>query len=599
MQNNPLRTLLCFTLVFTLQGLEALASTEVLQAGERQEQGQDNPIEPAKAVIFDAVTHEQVEALKKIPDLVQRLNERYKSVVEDCGEGISALGCSGLRLRRVKSGSTFPFWSYRPAAKAIESVTFSYLRADSLNNSADISSGYILMDDATAISKGKSMPPARCIYPFMAGTQNQGRSLHGCGFPQSKAQARDDESTCMTPEMNITDKEAWVNHFKAAKQDRLKQCSFSTKVPEQLIAALQARKMVPAVAASFGNELLLKAWDEDNPSALPIETLFFNAANAGSFDTALEMRKAYYAKTNVLLPIVRLDFSAPENNIVTALSQDESRQLHRDEEGRQVSDALNLRYANVSKQSCDGKAALYCSGVILRTTTYGSNYHVWDPSDRSVQSKTVSFSYVRQDTGIKELAWDTLYQGLIFKQLDSVSAPGMYPLKPLCIYPTDAATWLRKSQGCGAHQDFASQSGPCQVQNITTLAEFKHHFRLVADNNAQFTNRNKHQCSLAMTPEAFEQSLLARSLDTLNPAQRAHHNELMIEAWPQNIPKQLPLEAFFWQNPGNNTSGRDQAKLMQRDLLNTAGMWIPVIRLNLKAANAAEVFTYAPEDQAN
>ncbi|WP_296230256.1 hypothetical protein [Pseudomonas sp. UBA4617] len=127
--------------------------------------------------------------------------------------------------------------------------------------------------------------------------------------------------------------------------------------------------------------------------------------------------------------------------------------------------------------------------------------------------------------------------------------------------------------------------------------QFKTHFQAVVGNTSAFNERNKHQCSMGITPSTVRISFDTRNNNTVNPQQRAHHNELMIGTWPQDIPDLLPLEAFFWLASADN-NGLEQAKNMQRDLMTTAKLWVPVIRLNLKAANPAETFAYATEDQA-
>lgn len=543
---------------------------------------------PARPEISTAGAAEQQQQLTAEPDLIDRLNARYMSSAASCSGGTSALQCSGLILRRSVFNSDYDFWTHSPAAKALGSSTFSFFRHDTRTNGGDMFSGMIFMDFDTARQHSKDLPQLRCIYPFMATTQGMNRPLHGCGFPNSQANPRPDESTCATLADPAITSAKWIAHFKSVGSDVVKQCSLSTQAPAQLITSIQARQQLPDVAFYYLNELLIATWDETKPEALPIEAFFFNTAKPGAFDNALSLQKAYYQKTQIWRPIVGLNFQAADNKIVTRLSEIE--------EGKQTSNALNLRYAN-TRDRCGSNASLDCNGVIIRTAAYAAGSHVWNPGDKHVKNNGVAFSYIRADSGINVLAWNTRYQGFIFKQLDSLREPGTHQLQAACIFPTDGSTDAR-TQACGAHKDYPTASDTCASQGITTLAQFKTHFQSVAGNTSYYNARNKHQCSLPTSQAGVDISMKARNNDTLNPAQRAHHNEVIIRAWPQNIPNQLPLEAFFWWNPNNDASGLAQAKDMQRDLLKTAAKWIPVVRLDFKATNPDQIFMYAPEDQA-
>jgi len=323
--------------------LSASAEDQSTLAGadDRREQGQQEPITPARNVVQ---SEEQAELLRRLaasPKLIERLNNRYQNTRASCPDGRTPLYCTGLLIRRSVYSSSFDFWTHSPAAKALGSVTLSFIRADANTNGNDISSGFILMDDATAQAREKQMPSFRCIYPFSAGTQNANRPLHGCGFANSEAPPRVDESTCGTladPAITAT---RWIANFQRFGSNRANQCSLSTKVPTQVIASLEVRQQLSTPTDTYGNELLAELWDEQKPESLPIEAFFFNPKKSGSFSSALELRDAYYIKTSQLLPLVRLDFNASGNAIVTALSEQE--------QGEQISNGLNLRLATLAK----------------------------------------------------------------------------------------------------------------------------------------------------------------------------------------------------------------------------------------------------------
>jgi hypothetical protein len=74
-------------------------------------------------------------------------------------------------------------------------------------------------------------------------------------------------------------------------------------------------------------------------------------------------------------------------------------------------------------------------------------------------------------------------------------------------------------------------------------------------------------------------------------------NELIMAAWTESNPEQMPLEAFTINaqaaNPGNGLAG---AQFIQRDYFQVTGRFIPVVRVSF-AEGTPQVFTYDPADQ--
>ncbi|MDC9594969.1 N-acyl homoserine lactonase, partial [Xenorhabdus sp. IM139775] len=88
--------------------------------------------------------------------------------------------------------------------------------------------------------------------------------------------------------------------------------------------------------------------------------------------------------------------------------------------------------------------------------------------------------------------------------------------------------------------------------------------------------------------DAFIQGVQARLQLSLTV-----NNELILATWPQNIPHELPIEAFFYLSEGLAGAQHDQ-----RDFHNTTGKIIPIIRIELPANYSQDAtFTYNPEDQ--
>ncbi|HGM5582469.1 TPA: hypothetical protein ACKP22_004186 [Pseudomonas putida] len=594
------RVFVYFCAVFGVLGhLPSLAAAEQAAKQGPDQQGEEEPSEPAG---FMPLNQTAVSKRKEL-SLIEELNRRYNYEAKNCGTNISALNCSGIIVRRSKPQDGPDFWKIeKPAVKKIDSVTFSWLRVDGASDSNDLSSGFIYMDKSTARDSGYELPSPRCIYPVMAGTQNAGRELNGCGPVRTTVTARPnnpDQSYCKALRAEKLD--SWLTHFKqTSKPKRDDQCSLSAQDPEQLITSLNARKSLSNDASiskevkSYGNELLIPLWKEDKVNQLPIEAFFFKTADSGAFDFTLKLRESFYNKTGRMVPLVGVQFSTKDTHVFKPLT--------RDQQGRATANALNLRYAKTD-QNCNGQVSLYCNGVLVRTLKFSPSIRAWNPTKKSVDSGAVSFSYLRADQGIKQLAW-TFYQGLIFSELDAVNQRRIYPIEPKCMYPIDGSTYNRASEGCGAHKKHTETSKQCATYKITTFDQYKKHFTRVDNNDRDYSDRNEQQCSLAINKVEFNLAMITRHPEyrggMLNNQQLISHNELIIKTWPQDIPDLLPLDGFFYQYTGSKTDADalDQAKKMQKDLeKNSNGLWKPVIRLNLAATTRDGFATYRAQDQ--
>jgi len=71
-------------------------------------------------------------------------------------------------------------------------------------------------------------------------------------------------------------------------------------------------------------------------------------------------------------------------------------------------------------------------------------------------------------------------------------------------------------------------------------------------------------------------------------------NEAVMNVWPDNVPADLPLEAFYYRN---TATAKDTARRYQREFnQDTAGGYLPVLALDTYAANG-QLVEYRPEDQ--
>lgn len=513
-------------------------------------------------------------------DVAARLNARYQDTAQSCSGGEAAYECSGVLIRRSNSSS---FWEHTSAAAALGSVTFSYLRADATTSIAD-ASGFIFMDRNTAQQQGKAWFEPRCIYPFIAGTQNAGRPLNGCGFATRSASSNVDQSTCAGLAVPAVTPGLWIQNFQRFGSNPRNQCSLSTHDASQFMTSLVVRGSLASLANTYLNEVLIPTWDVNTPERLPIEAFFYNAANSGSLINAQMMRHAYSVKTGLSLPIVRLDFTRPPTERFSQRVQDQ-------EDGWQVVDRLNARFADKSRQCADGRAPVYCNGVLARASQYSTAYHAWNPNPNTNPKDAVSFSYLRADVKTVILFFP---QGVLFDRLGYTSGPGLVAIEPLCIYMADANTWSRSMQGCGPGTDFPSDSGPCASMDINDLAALGAHFLKAPAVPAW--QRLHHQCSLAIQPLSFMLAIDGRAQFIGGTENQSYgYNEIMLRAWPQNIPDNLPLDAIFYTSAGG-TGALTQAKQIQQDLFRSSASLVkPVVRIDLSATGQA--FSYHREDQ--
>ncbi|UVJ45912.1 hypothetical protein NVV94_10395 [Pseudomonas sp. LS1212] len=306
--------------------------------------------------------------------------------------------------------------------------------------------------------------------------------------------------------------------------------------------------------ASRPDELLVRNWDEQLPARLPLQALFYDVTQVGSLLSAQRDQRDYYRATGEWLPVLRMDLNDGQRNVFGFNQKD---QLY---VGYQLASRLNARYSDTASTCRDGRAAFYCNGVLIRGAAASPGFHAWNPSPNSVGRNGVSFSYVRADVGTVQLAG---VQGFIFTES---FAPVSYPATLRCAYPANAGT-------SGIPN---SCRGFCDAENITTVAAWR----------ARYASSPGSSC--AFSPGAAQYQL---NIDV-----RAHGgswNEIILAAWPQNIPTQIPLEAFFYTAGSAALSG---AQYIQRDYYQQTGRYLPIVRVTLTAP-AGQVFAYDPQDQ--
>ena len=258
--------------------------------------------------------------------------------------------------------------------------------------------------------------------------------------------------------------------------------------------------------------------------------------------------------------------------------------------GAHTLEALRKRYADSATNCGDNeKPAILCSGVLVRGTDFSSAYHAWNPSPASVTRGGVSFSYIRHDANFIVSSYGS---GFTFSPVDHTPWATNLPTS-LCSFPRNAATASRADKGCGLSGSLAV-SAPCQPQNVLTDTQWRVHFANQAGSN------DGAQCGFTITPgpaggaaAGFMASVNAR----LIAPPITSHNEVVVATWPQNIGASIPLESFIYYT-NKDASALIGAQNNQRDLLNTDGVAVPVIRATLPAdATGQTTFAFEPADQ--
>ncbi|WP_426143459.1 DUF2599 domain-containing protein [Pseudomonas sp. DWP3-1-2] len=263
--------------------------------------------------------------------------------------------------------------------------------------------------------------------------------------------------------------------------------------------------------------------------------------------------------------------------------------------GMATANAMSMYYAD-TRPNCGSSSspAFMCSGILMRGTESSPAFHAWNPSPSSKRSGGVSFSYLRADAPSIELLWPN---GFTFFPYNFAPDGAVEP-EVLCSFPMDADTLGRLDSGCGdiAHTPLIEKT--CQEHGVTTAEGWK--TLLDSGIHCGFDVRDARDIEGA---KAFYESLRARQLPIVGPDFHSHWNELMLATWPDNIPYQLPIQAFFYVPPGAAPLRAAQDGLLgaqsdQQDWYNTTGKFLPIIAVTLPtAAEPTAKFVYNKTDQ--
>ncbi len=511
--------------------------------------------------------------------LVADLNAKYNSTVPQCSNNTPAYYCSGILLRAVDYSTFFKFWDYGSKATFLGSVAFSYIRSDigstSLNGGRK--GGFILKDQTSALADGKALR-LRCIFPFPTESLDD-RASHGCGFAPRGVQVNEDLANCAKLFIPAVTPALWLQNFHEHQSLPKNQCSLSTMVAAEFNTSILVHDLIDAAWTAKPMEVLVETWDESKPAKLPLAAVFYDASAPAKLADAQKFQREYYQATSLYVPVVKLDFAAAGNNVFSFAAAD---QVY----GQAVADRLNAQYNDVS-DDCDGKAAYFCNGIIIRTTNGSEKYHAWDPSPDSIERNGISFSYIRTDVKMSSL-YIGEGQGFILKASRFQSVTDSYDVSLRCAFSSDGAT-ARREMSCGAHFWFVEDGQACLERGIDSIEKWK------ADYNQwpSLEPRLYRQCAIEPEKNQFSIFLQARN-NVKYPLDLAYTNELVFAAWPSGIPRKLPLEAFFYKFMPSDAP-RKAAQFMQKDYFESTGDFLPVIRLIFTEDQTR--FEYYEEDQ--
>ncbi|WP_415764371.1 hypothetical protein [Pseudomonas sp. ZB1P45] len=332
-----------------------------------------------------------------------------------------------------------------------------------------------------------------------------------------------------------------------------------------VFTAIGLGKQLDVLPAASDSEASVKNWDDAAPTRIPLQALFYDLGAAGALRGAQRDQLAYFQTTGEWLPVLRLQRDEAQQSLFGFNQAD---QLY---VGYQVAARLNARYADTSPTCRDGRAAFYCNGVLIRTTDQSTAFHSWNPSPGSVRGNGASFSYLRADARVVRLY---KAQGFVIREQ---SAPVGNPMSLRCAFPFDAGT--------GGSADVCRVStGLCSEVGVTSVGIW----------SSRYSAAPYRSCAFDVDPQQFQLSIAVRP--SANDSVYGW-NELMIAAWAQDNPKQLPIEAFIYTTQalvgGNGLAG---AKYDQKDYFQVTGRYIPIMRVTLNAT-PGQVFVFNPQEQ--
>jgi hypothetical protein len=486
------------------------------------------------------------------PETAQLLNNRYRASATRCAIDKPAWQCTGVLLRTRSGNTGGRFWEHDPAAEARGSARLLFLRADLGGSTLPSSHGAIVADLFSAASQGKSYD-ALCSHPLPT-DDNPARPDLGCAPVTATPASNADHGSCAA--LGVTDADSWLAYFRQQGEKPAAQCAFNADDMAQFRATLQAHALL-GKPGEKAVELLVRNWDAQAPTRLAIEALVYDSRTQGGLRAAQQDQRDWFEATGEWLPVLRIDPDQPAGQAFGFNLQD---QLY---VGYQLAQQLNKRFADTAAACNDGSAAFNCNGILLRNNLATTAFPAWNPSPASHKNNGVSFSYVRADINLLQIRGNYAFT---FREL---AAPTAHRPMLRCAYPYNAGT-SNSTNPC-------TFRGECEALGINTVEAWR----------AKYASNPGTSCAFSNSAKQFQLSIDVRG----QLPNRSDHNEIMMAAWPDDIPTQIPLESVLYASGSN---ALPQAQFIQHDYYTRTERFLPLLRMDLKSP---QPFTYVPADQ--
>ncbi|WP_141668122.1 MULTISPECIES: hypothetical protein [unclassified Burkholderia] len=261
----------------------------------------------------------------------------YKNATAGCthpdGSTVMSGACSGVVIRatdtKTKDGEGHPVWSYIDRG----GVSFSYLRMDS--NFKSFAYGHVngfIIYPVDHTPSGKAPAAIKCAFPFDGDTVNRinlsDRLMSMCGMNRHFEESR----PCKDLSPQIKSDQGWYGHYKkfatasefpnvpssAAHScgfvldgsDRDGVDAFNTFINSRNYAINENN----ADGAYFNaeNEVVVKQWDLNKVSDIPIEAFFYQAGSPEGLKSAQINQMDYYKAAGDPVPIIKI--TLPNDN---------------------------------------------------------------------------------------------------------------------------------------------------------------------------------------------------------------------------------------------------------------------------------------------
>lgn len=244
--------------------------------------------------------------------VAEKLNSRYQDTSVHCENGAAAYHCNGVLIRVTDTVTTSLRERERNAA------SFSYLRADTgIKKLFSTASGVIVNALPEAALPALT---ARCSYVTNGATD---RRPDACGVTDDPLPGYEFEWSRPCASQNIHTAEAWLDHWNKVQPAYFYTCSFDAST-EQFAVSVKARELLNTSIRERWNEVVTTAWPDTAIKQMPFQALFYNVANSNGRDQVIKLQNDYYKHTHSLLPVVRLDLLANDQQIFSYHHEDQT-----------------------------------------------------------------------------------------------------------------------------------------------------------------------------------------------------------------------------------------------------------------------------------